>query len=50
MHTGEWYKTTDFLDVLDVKERRIKNILHDLVDSGKIINEGTTKGKKYKKV
>ena len=39
----------DFINILDVKERRIKNILRELVDDGKLIDNGVTKGKRYKK-
>ena len=42
-------QTADFINILDVKERRIKNILRELVDDGKLIDNGVTKGKRYKK-
>lgn len=50
MEIDRWYKANDFTDVLDVKERRIKILLNELVDSGFLIEEGLTKGKKYKKI
>lgn len=50
METDIWYKTSDFVNVLDVKERRIKVLLNELVDSGHLVEEGLTKGKKYKKI
>lgn len=50
MEEDTWYKVTDFIDILDVKERRIKNILRELVEDGKLIDNGVTKGKRYKKV
>ena len=31
MQPHEWYKTNDFIGILDVKERKIKILLHDLV-------------------
>lgn len=49
MQLNRWYKVADFINILDVKERRIKNILRELVDDGKLIDNGVTKGKRYKK-
>ena len=49
MQLNRWYKAADFINILDVKERRIKNILRELVDDGKLIDNGVTKGKRYKK-
>lgn len=50
MKSHEWYKSTDFVDVLDVKERRTKVLLRELVEKGQLIDDGATKGKRYKKV
>lgn len=50
MQIDTWYKTSDFMTVLDVKERRIKILLNELVENGLLIEEGLTKGKKYKKI
>ena len=49
METDTWYKANDFVNVLDVKERRIKILLNELVESGRLVEDGLTKGKKYKR-
>lgn len=49
MEADVWYKTVDFIEVLGVKERRVKTLLNDLVKNGLLIDKGFTKGKKYKK-
>ena len=49
METDTWYKANDFVNVLDVKERRIKILLNELVESGLLVEDGLTKGKKYKR-
>lgn len=50
MQVDKWYKTNDFTNILDVKERRIKVLLHELVEEGFLIEKGFTKGKKYRKI
>mgnify|MGYP007121862464 FL=1 len=45
-----FHKAGDFMNVLDVKERRIKVLLNELVENGLLVDEGLTKGKKYKKI
>lgn len=50
MNVDVWYKAGDFMNVLDVKERRIKVLLNELVENGLLVDEGLTKGKKYKKI
>lgn len=49
MRQGVWYKTTHFEDVVSVKESRIKELLKDLTEQGKIESIGSTKGKMYRK-
>ena len=49
MQQGVWYKTTHFEDVVSVKESRIKELLKDLTEQGKIESMGSTKGKMYRK-
>lgn len=49
MQQGVWYKTTHFEDVVSVKESRIKELLKDLTEQGKIESIGSTKGKMYRK-
>ena len=50
MESNKWYKTSNFVDILDVKERRIKILLNELVEKGLLVEDGLTKGKKYKKI
>ena len=45
-----WYKASDFQDVVEVKESRLKKLLADLVEQGKIEGAGSTKGRKYRKI
>ena len=49
MQHGVWYKTADFEEVVSVKESRIKELLKDLTEQGKIEAIGNTKGKMYRK-
>lgn len=50
MEPGVWYRAKDLIDVLDVKERRLKILLRELVSAQCLEEEGTTKGKKYRKM
>ena len=50
MQLDVWYKAADFKDFVQVKESRIKELLTELVELGKVESTGSTKGKKYKKV
>lgn len=49
MRYGEWYKASDFKEVVSVKESRIKELLNDLTEQGKIESIGSTKGKMYRR-
>lgn len=49
MEYGQWYKVKDFIDILGVKERRVQILLKELVENEKLIDNGVTKGKRYKK-
>ena len=49
MEYGQWYKVKDFIDILGVKERRVQTLLKELVENEKLIDNGVTKGKRYKK-
>ena len=49
MKDDVWYKAGDLVKVLDVKETRTKELLRNLVEEGMLIDNGVTKGKKYKK-
>ena len=48
MEPGEWYRSSDLMDILDVKETRTKEILRLMVKAGKLVDDGSTKGKRYK--
>lgn len=50
MQPNVWYKASELLEVVTVKETRIKVLLTELIDKGLIESFGNTKGKKYKKV
>ena len=50
MEEDTWYKATDFIEVLNIKERRVQILLKALVEDEKLIDNGVTKGKRYKKV
>lgn len=49
MEPDVWYQTSDFIDVLNLKERRIQVLLKELVQRGKLVDNGLIKGKRYKK-
>lgn len=50
MQPDKWYKASEFEDVADVKESRIKVLLKDLSEQGLIESTGGTKGKMYKRL
>ena len=50
MQPDVWYKAADFRDFVQVKESRVKELLAELVELGKVESIGSTKGKRYKKV
>jgi DNA-binding PadR family transcriptional regulator len=41
-------KSSDLLDILDVKEERIKKLLQQLVSEGLIISEGGNRNRTYR--
>lgn len=49
MQHDKWYKASEFENVVEVKESRIKILLNELTDQGLIESTGSTKGKKYRK-
>lgn len=49
MQSSVWYKASDLMIVLGVKETRTKELLRALISEGKIIDDGVTKGKRYKR-
>ena len=50
MQTDVWYKASDLMSVLGVKETRTKELLRALVVEDKLVDDGATKGKRYKKM
>lgn len=50
MEDGVWYKASELVEVLDVKETRTKALLRALVEDGFLVDNGAIKGRKYKKV
>ena len=49
MEPGKWYRTNEFMDMLGVKETRMRTLLRELVAARYLEEDGTTKGKKYRK-
>ncbi|MCM1539789.1 MAG: putative DNA binding domain-containing protein [Blautia sp.] len=49
MAQGIWYQAKDLSGVLDVKGNRLKTLLRELVAAQYLEEDGTTKGKKYRK-
>ena len=45
-----WYKSSEISILLKVKETRTKELLKSLVAMGSLMDDGATKGKKYRKV
>ena len=50
MQPDVWYKAADFRNFVQVKESRVKELLAELIELGKVESIGSTKGKRYKKV
>ena len=44
-----WYKASDLMNVLGVKGTRTKELLRALLADEKLVDDGATKGKRYKK-
>lgn len=49
MNDGNWYKAVDLVEELGVKETRTKELLRALVKVDLLEDDGSTKGKKYRK-
>lgn len=47
MKPGEWYGSSDIMEILGLKKTRTKELLRMLVDADRIVEDGATKGKKY---
>lgn len=50
MEYDRLYNSLDFIEILDVKERRIQILLKNLAEKGYLEIRGTTKGRKYRKI
>ena len=50
MQPDVWYKTADIMKLLDIKDTRAKELLKQLVQLGKLVDDGANRGKKYKLV
>ena len=50
MESGRWYQAKDFLEVVGVKERRMRILLGELTAAHLLEDNGSTKGKKYRKL
>ena len=49
MGPQEWYKASELIKDLDIKERRTRELLNELVEKGMLEEKGVTKGKRYRK-
>lgn len=49
MEDDVWYKASELLDVLGVKETRTKALLRVLAEDGLLVDNGVAKGRKYKR-
>lgn len=50
MEWDKWYRASEFEQVVNVKDSRIKILLNELTEQGFIESIGSTKGKKYRKI
>lgn len=50
MEEDKWYRTSDFVEKLNLKERRVQTLLKELVKRGDLVDNGLIKGKRYKKL
>lgn len=50
MKENEWYKSSDFCDILGVKETRVKELFRGLSKDGKVVDNEKIKGRMYKKI
>ena len=48
MTPGKWYRSSDLMKVLSLKETRTKELLRILIERGDIVDDGATKGRRYK--
>lgn len=50
MEPKKWYQAKDFLELVGVKERRMRTLLGELVAEHLIEDDGSTKGKRYRRL
>ena len=50
MKDDVWYKASELVDVLGIRETRTKALLRALVEDGLLVDNGVIKGRKYKKI
>ena len=50
MDDGNWHKTAEIAENLGLKDTRTKELLKELVGLEKLVDNGKTKGKMYKKI
>lgn len=50
MEPKKWYQAKDFLELVGVKERRMRTLLGELVAERLIEDNGSTKGKRYRRL
>ena len=49
MEDNVWYKASEFVDILGLRETRTKELLRNLVKDGILVDSAVTKGRQYKK-
>ena len=50
MEPGVWYQSGEFMELLNVKESRLRTLFKELVATHLLEDNGSTKGKKYRKL
>ncbi len=50
MESGVWYRSNEFMEILDMKETRLRALFKELAEAGLVEADGSTKGKKYRKI
>lgn len=50
MEPGTWYQSGEFMELLGVKESRMRTLFKELTAAHLLEDNGSTKGKKYRKL
>ena len=50
MQLDNWYKASEFEEIVGVKESRVKVLLKDMIELGLIESTGSTKNRMYRKI